>query len=132
MNTVSHPTTTNTTPNLQNAAALVANVAFPSNQNTKTNPYEDQSIFMEITSMSEIYNYATAEQVINAGLTNSALTQNSFLTSSQMSNMQKAYKLGTKVFVIRDSTRCFTVPVTSLTQSETAIVASAFANCINR
>ena len=132
LNTVSHPTTTNTTPNLQNAAALVANVAFPSNQNTKTNPYEDQSIFMEITSMSEIYNYATAEQVINAGLTNSALTQNSFLTSSQMSNMQKAYKLGTKVFVIRDSTRCFTVPVTSLTQSETAIVASAFANCINR
>ncbi len=132
LNTVSHPTTTNTTPNLQNAAALVANVAFPSNQNTKTNPYEDQSIFMEITSMSEIYNYATAEQVINAGLANSALTQNSFLTSSQMSNMQKAYKLGTKVFVIRDSTRCFTVPVTSLTQSETAIVASAFANCINR
>lgn len=132
LNTVSHPTTTNTTPNLQNAVSLVANVAFPTTQNTKQNPYEDQSVFMEVTSMSEIYDYASANQVVQAGLTNSALTQNSFLTSTQMDQMQKAYKRGTKVFVIRDSTRCYTVPVTSLTQSETSLVANAFANCVSR
>ena len=132
LNTVSHPTTTNTTPNLQNAVSLVANVAFPTTQNTKQNPYEDQSVFMEVTSMSEIYDYASANQVVQAGLTNSALTQNSFLTSTQMDQMQKAYKRGTKVFIIRDSTRCYTVPVTSLTQSETSLVANAFANCVSR
>ena len=132
LNTVSHPTTTNTTPNLQNAVSLVANVAFPSTNNTKQNPYEDQSIFMEVTSMSELYDYASANQVVQAGLTNSALTQNSFLTSTQMDQMQKAYKRGTKVFIIRDSTRCFTVPVATLTQSETSLVANAFANCVSR
>ena len=132
LNTVSHPTTTNTTPNLQNAAALIANTAFPTTNNNAPNPYSDHSIYMEVTSMSEMYDYKTAEQVVNAGLTSNALTQNSFLTSSQMSSMQKAYKLGTKVFIIRDSSRCFTVPVTTLTQTETSIVASAFANCISR
>lgn len=132
LNTVSHPTITNTTPNLQNAVSLVANVAFPTVQNKTTNPYEDQSVFMEVTSMSELYDYASASQVIQAGLTNSALTQNSFLTSSQMDQMQKAYKRGTKVFIIRDSTRCYTVPVTTLTQAETSLVANAFANCISR
>ena len=132
LNTVSHPTTTNTTPNLQNAVSLVANVAFPTAQNKAANPYEDQSVFMEVTSMSELYDYASANQVVQAGLTNSALTQNSFLTSTQMDQMQKAYKRGTKVFIIRDSTRCYTVPVTTLTQSETSLVANAFANCISR
>lgn len=132
LNTVSHPTTTNTTPNLQNAVSLVANVAFPATQNTKQNPYEDQSIFMEVTSMSEMYDYATANQVVQAGLANKSFIQNSFLTSSQMEKMQKSYELGTKVFIIRDSIRCYIVPVTTLTQSETSLVSSAFANCISR
>ena len=132
LNTVPHATTTDTTPNLKAAVSVIANVAFPSVQNNRQNPYEDQSIFMEVTSLSEVYDYTTAEQVIQAGLTNDALTQNSFLSSQQMTSMQKAYKLGTKVFVLRDSTRCFTVPVTNLTQSETALVSSAFANCVSR
>lgn len=132
LNTVSHPTTTDTTPNLKTAVAVVSNVAFPTTQSNQTNPYADQSVFMEVTSLSEIYDYATANQVVQAGLSNNALTQNSFLTSSQMQQMQNAYKLGTKVFVIRDSSRCYTVPVTTLTQSETSIVAQAFANCISR
>jgi len=132
LNTVSHPTTTNETPNLQNAVSLVANVAFPTTQNAKQNPNEDQSVFMEVTSMSEIYDYASANQVVQAGLTNSSLTQNSFLTSQQMDKMQKAYKRGTKVFIIRDSTRCYTVPVTTLTQAETSLISNAFANCISR
>lgn len=132
LNTVSHTTTTNTTPNLQNAVALMANVAFPSAQNTYSNPNSDWSVYMEVTSMSEIYDYATASQVVQAGLTNNALTQNAFLTSSQMDNMQKAYTKGTKVFIIRDSSRCYTVPVASLSQSETSIIAQSFANCVSR
>ncbi len=132
LNTVSHPTTTNTTPNLQNAVAVMANVAFPTTQNTSTNPNTDWSIYMEVTSMSEIYDYATANTVVQAGLTNNALTQNAFLTSSQMDNMQKAYVKGTKVFVIRDSSRCYTVPVATLTQSETSVIAQAFANCVSK
>ena len=47
-----------------------------------------------------------------------------------MDNMQRAYKLGTKVFVIRDSARCYTIPVATLTQTETSLVAQSFANCI--
>ena len=87
---------------------------------------------MEVTSMSEIYDYNTANQVVQAGLTNSALTQNAFLTSAQMDNMQTAYKRGTKVFIIRDSSRCYTVPVTTLSQTETSMIAQSFANCISR
>lgn len=132
LNTVSHPTTTNTTPNLQAAVSVVANVAFPSTTETTENPYKNWDIYMEVTSMSEIYDYNIANQVVQAGLTNSALTQNAFLTSAQMDSMQTAYKRGTKVFIIRDSSRCYTVPVTSLTQTETSMVAQSFANCINR
>ena len=132
LNTVSHATTTNTTPNLQNAVSVMANVAFPSVQTTSSNPNNDWSVYMEVTSMSEIYDYATANQVVQAGLTNNALTQNAFLTSAQMDNMQKAYTKGTKVFIIRDSSRCYTVPVTTLTQSETSIIAQAFANCVSK
>ena len=131
LNTVAHPTTDNATPNLQIAATVLSNGLIPAKvQNNAQQP--DYSIYMELTSLSEIYDYDSAEAVVKAGLTNNALTQNSFLTSSQMTNMQNAYRLGTKVFIIRDSTRCFTVPVSALTQSETAIVSSAFANCISR
>lgn len=132
LNTVSHATTNNTPSTLQTAAAVVANIAFPTptTQNNVANPYANQSITMEVTSMSEIYDYDTANQVVQAGLTNNALTQNAFLSSAQMDNMQRAYKLGTKVFVIRDSARCYTIPVATLTQTETSLVAQSFANCI--
>lgn len=133
LNQVSHPTTTDTTPNLKTAVGVIANVAFPSATNTNTvEKPGNWSVYMEVTSMSEIYDYATASQVVNAGLTNSALTQNSFLTSSQMTNMQDAYKKGTKVFIIRDSSRCYTIPVTTLTQTETSMISQSFANCISR
>ena len=132
INTVSRPTTTGYS-NLQNAAAVVATIAFPNATVTNTaNPYETQSIFKEVTSYTEIYDYNTAAQVVQAGLTNNALTQNDFLTSAQMDSMQTAYKLGTKVFIIRDSARCYIVPVATLTQSETSLLAQSFANCIAR
>jgi len=132
LNTVSHPTTTNETPNLQNAVAIMANVAFPTTSGTTVEKPGDWSVYMEVTSMSEIYDYATANQVVQAGLTNNSLTQNSFLSSAQMDNMQTAYMKGTKVFVIRDSSRCYVVPVQTLTQTETSVLAQSFANCISR
>lgn len=132
LNQVSHPTTTNATPNLQNAVAIMANVAFPSASTNDIEKPGNWSVYMEVTSMSEIYDYATANQVVQAGLTNSSLTQNSFLSSSQMDNMQNAYKKGTKVFIIRDSSRCYTVPVQTLTSTEQSILAQSFANCVSR
>ena len=133
LNTVSHASNDTGYTNLQAATAVLANVAFPTTPGTTAkNPYANQSVFMEVKSMSEIYDYPTAEQVVQAGLTNNALTQNSFLTSAQMDDMQKAYRMGTKVFIIRDSSRCYTIPVASLTQTETSMVAQSFANCINR
>ena len=135
LNTVSHPATTNATPNLQKAVAVATSVAFPtttSSSSATLMPSTDYGIFKEVKSMSELYDYASANQVVQAGLTNSSLTQNSFLTSTQMDDMQRAYRLGTKVFVIRDSARCFVVPVASLTQSETSLIAQSFANCISR
>lgn len=133
LNTVSHVSSNNGNTNLQTAAAILTNVAFPTTTTREENPYAaDESIFMQVTSMSELYDYNTARDVVQAGLTNNPLTQNSFLSSSQMDNMQRAYKLGTKVFIIRDSARCYTVPVASLTPSESAIVAQSFANCVSR
>ncbi|MBR3147760.1 MAG: hypothetical protein IKF41_00220 [Alphaproteobacteria bacterium] len=133
LNQVAHPTTTNTTPNLQNAVAIMANVAFPAATEPSIEKPGNWSVYMEVTSMSEIYDYASAQQVVNAGLSNNALTTpNSFLSSAQMTNMQNAYKMGTKVFVIRDSSRCYVVPVQTLTPTETSIISQSFANCINR
>ena len=119
-------------PALQTAAELVAGVAFPTTTTTTENPYSLQDLFMDVTSMYEIYDYATASQVVRAGLTNAPTTQNPFLTSAQMDNMQTAYTRGTKVFVIRDSVRCYIVPVATLSQTETSLVAQSFANCVSR
>lgn len=89
------------------------------------------NFWMEVLSNANLMDSATASQVVNAGLTNSVLTANAFLTSSQMSQMQEAYKKGTKVFIIRDTTRCYIVPVQTLTDAESTLVASQFSNCRN-
>lgn len=117
---------------LQTVAALAVGVAFPTTVDNTENPYAAQSLFLEINSGSELWNYETAYQVVQAGLTNNALTQNAFLTSAQMDNMQTAYKRGTKVFVIRDSARCYVIPVTQLSQTETSLLSQSFANCISK
>lgn len=130
LNTVSHSSGSAQPSALQTVAALAVGVAFPSNDNKVENPNADWSIFREITSMSEIYDSNTARQVVMAGLGMNALTQNSYLTSAQMDNMQTAYTRGTKVFIIRDSTRCYIVPVRQMTDNETSMVAQAFANCL--
>ncbi|MBQ0013486.1 MAG: hypothetical protein KBS86_02885 [Proteobacteria bacterium] len=133
MNTVAAGTTTSSQPTaLQTAAALITGVAFPTLDNEKEDPFEDWSIYMELNSNSELWDYATAYQVVQAGLSNAPTTQNAFLSSAQMNNMQTAYKRGTKVFIIRDSARCYIIPVATMTSSEQTFVAQSFANCVNK
>ncbi len=134
INTTSTTSSSSSEPTaLQTAAALAVGVAFPGTENDNVeNPYQNQSLYMEITSASTLDNYSIASQVVQAGLSNSALTQNAFLSSAQMDNMQTAYKRGTKVFVIRDSGRCFIVPVATLTSQETSLLAQTFANCVSK
>ncbi|MBO4745786.1 MAG: hypothetical protein J5613_01800 [Alphaproteobacteria bacterium] len=121
--------TSNDLTTLQKAAIVGAAVAFPETQK-KTNDGSAVDLYKEIKSAVDIYDYATAEQVINAGLTNSVLTQNAFLTSAQMDDMQKAYKKGTKVFVLRDSVRCYTVQVAEMTSQEKSMLAQQLATCV--
>ena len=128
LNTVPHTSSTETSA-LQTAAAIATGVAFPDAQK-KTGDTPNVSLYMDVTSHYEIYDYATANQVVQAGLSNSPLTQNAFLTSAQMDDMQTAYKRGTKLFVIRDSARCFLVPVADMTSSEKSMLAQQFSTCI--
>ena len=137
MATTSHSSTSNGTefPTL----TTIANVAL--NTYTTNNAQEIQrnavlttpaeTIWVQVYSAAEIYNFDTARQVVNAGLTNSPITQNPFLSSSQMSSMQSAYQNNaTKVFIIRDSARCFIVPVRQLSQQESSAIGQAFASCV--
>lgn len=133
LNTVSSTSSGSSQPTaLQTAAALAVGVAFPSTEVTVENPYENWSVYMEVTSMSELWDYNTAYQVVQAALSNPATTQNAFLTSAQMDNMQTAYTRGTKVFIMRDSARCYIIPVATMTPQETSLVSQSFANCISK
>lgn len=108
--------------NLPDAATVVKNAVTPGAYS---------NFWLEVLSNGNLLDQMTATQVVNAGLTNSVLTANSFLTSSQMSQMQEAYKNGAKVFIIRDATRCYIVPVQTLTDAESTLIASQFSNCRN-
>ncbi len=133
MNTVTVDTTISTQPTaLQTAAALLINSKFPTVSTEQENPYENWSVYMEVTSMSEMWDYNTAYQVVQAAMSNPSTTQNAFLTSAQIDNMQTAYKRGTKVFIMRDSARCYIIPVTTLSGPEQSVVSQSFANCISK
>ena len=133
LNTVSHGSNSSQPTALQTVAALAVNAAFPTTEQRIDNPYENQSIWMEVRSLSdEIYTYDRAFQIINAAMSLPSTTQNAFLTSAQIDNMQKAYTRGTKVFILRDSARCFVVPVATMTDAEQSLVAQSFANCLNK
>lgn len=133
LNTVSHGTSSSQPTTLQTVAALAVNAAFPTTTQKNNNSYENQSIWMEVRSLSdEIYTYDRAFQIINAAMSLPSTTQNAFLTSAQIDNMQKAYSRGTKVFILRDSARCFVVPVATMSDAEQSLVAQSFANCINK
>lgn len=133
LNTVAHGTSSSQPTTLQTVAALAVNASFPTTTQKNNNPYENQSIWMEVRSLSdEIYTYDRAFQIINAAMSLPSTTQNAFLTSAQIDNMQKAYSRGTKVFILRDSARCFVVPVATMTDAEQSLVAQSFANCISK
>ncbi len=133
LNQVSHPVTNTGYNNIQTAAAMVTGLGFSSQPVDKqANPYENWPVYMELTSLHGIYEYSEAVNVVQAGLTLNSLTQHDYLTTAQMDNMQRAYKLGTKVFIVRDGARCYIVPVANLTQTENSLIAQNFANCISR
>jgi hypothetical protein len=115
---------------LQTAAALAVGMMFPSDfQDT---PGPDVQLWREISSATDVHDYATASQVVQAGLTNSPLTQNPCLSSALLGSMQEAYRMGAKVFILRDSARCWTVPVRTLDTYEQAVLAQTFASCVGR
>jgi hypothetical protein len=134
MNTVAYGSGNSGQPStLQTVAAVAVGMAFPGSDAPQVeNPFETWSVYKEVQSLSDVYDFATAQQVVQAGLTNVATTQNSFLTSAQMDNMQQAYKLGTKVFILRDSARCYVVPVADLDSNQRSVIAQAFGSCISR
>lgn len=132
LNTVPHTSSSNEPSTLQTLATLAVGAAFPTANKQVENPYENWSIWMDVTSRSELWTYNEAYQVVMAGLSNLSTTPNDFLSSAVMDSMQTAYKRGTKVFIIRDSARCYVIPVTKLTPQEQSLVAQSFANCISR
>lgn len=133
INTASTSTSDSGQPStLQTVAALATGVAFPTATVDVPNPYENQSLYMEQTAMSNIYDYATAYQVVQAAMSNASTTQNAFLTTAQLNDMQTAYTRGTKVFIIRDSARCYIVPVATLTTQENNLLSQMFASCVSQ
>ena len=133
LNTASTSTSDSSQPStLQTVAALATGVAFPVAAPSVENPYEGQSLYMEVKTMSNVYDYATAQQLVQAAMSNSAVTQNDFFTTAQLSDMQTAYVRGTKVFIVRDTARCFIVPVQTMTAQETNLIAQAFSSCISK
>ncbi len=133
LNTASVSTSNSSQPStLQTVAALATGVAFPTAAPNVENPYEGQSLYMEVKTMSNVYDYATAQQLVQAAMSNSAVAQNDFFTTAQLSDMQTAYVRGTKVFIVRDSARCFIVPVQTMTTQETNLIAQAFSSCISK
>ena len=132
INTASYSTSDSSQPTtLQTVAALATGVAFPSTAPNVENPYQNQSLYMEQTTMSEMYDYNTAYQVVQAAMSNPVTTQNAFLSTAQLSDMQTAYIRGTKVFIMRDSARCYIIPVATLTTQESNLIAQMFASCVN-
>lgn len=133
INTASHSASADEPSMLQTAAALAVGAAFPTTGKKVDNPYADWPIWMEVRSLSdELYTYDRAFQLVQAAMSNPVTTPNAFFSSAQLDDMQKAYIRGTKVFVVRDSGRCFVIPVRQMTDAEQSMVAQSFADCISK
>ncbi|MCL2338544.1 MAG: hypothetical protein FWC51_01140 [Proteobacteria bacterium] len=134
LQTAVHPKDTGPT-NLQIAAVMAVGQAFPVADETPDAASalkaaaNKPKLWREIYSLTDIRDFATAKQVVQAGLSNPATTQNAFLTTSTMGDMQAAFVAGAKVFVLRDSARCYVVPVQTLTPTEQSVLAQQFASC---
>jgi len=131
MNSVPQTGGTTADTNALPTLTAIANIALNNYSAGTTANAAGNEIYYELKSASDVYDFLTAKQVVNAGLTNSPLTQNAFLSSAQMATMQEKYKTGgAKVFILRDSARCFIVPVATMTAIEQSAVANANAACI--
>ena len=130
LNTVSHGSSSSEPNALQTAAALAIGMAFPGKEMPEIeDPYEQQSMWIELTSSSHVENYNDAYSIVMSSLSNSSLTQNAFLSSAQIDNLKTAYIRGTKVVILRDSARCYIVPIAEMTPQERSLTAQSFANC---
>ncbi len=96
------------------------------------NPYENQSIWQEYTARAELYTYNDAFQAVMAAFSHLPLHQNDWWSSSQMDDMQQAYIRGTKVFIVRDSARCYVIPIAELSDGEMSAIAQTFGYCVSR
>ena len=75
LNTVAHTSSASNQPTaLQTAAALAVSMAFPGTENHVENPYENWSLYMDVTSHSEVYSYNDANQVVMAALSKTSKT----------------------------------------------------------
>ena len=123
---------TNKKSNLQTVLALATGLNQDNQPPVVENPYETQSLYKEFVTKNEMWTYKEAWQVVSAAISNSALTQNSWLTTAQVDDMKTAYIRGTKVFIMRDSGRCYIIPVAETTPAETSIIAQKFASCVSK
>ena len=133
MNTVSHPTTGGDTSGLQTIATMAVNAAFPATSApVAEDPYKTWPLWIDITSRSEVYTYQDAHQIVIAVLYNPPTTQNAFLNSAQITDIQNAYKRGSKMIVLRDNVRCYMVPVQEMTSQEYGLLSGSLAGCISQ
>ena len=116
--------------NLQIAAVMAVGAAFPVQPDLTENPHQaNLSLWQEVQSLTNIYDFETAKQVVQAGLTNAPTMQNAFLTGATMGMMQTMYARGVKVFVLRDAARCYIVPVQTLNSYENSVLAQQLSHC---
>lgn len=132
VNTV--PTTGSSNSTGLTAVQTVATLALGGNVEQKKveNPYANVGLFKEYSSLIDIWDYSTAYQVVQSAFSNYSTTQNAYFTTGQLDDMQTAYKRGTKVFIIKDSARCYIVPVAQLTDTERSLVSQTYASCISK
>ena len=112
-------------------ASALTGQGVATNQNVP-NPYENQSIWQEYTSRAEMYTYNDAFQAVMAAFSHLPLHQNDWWSSAQMDDMQQAYIRGTKVFIVKDSARCYVIPIAELSDGEMSAIAQTFAHCVSR
>ncbi|MCL1786217.1 MAG: hypothetical protein FWG39_03670 [Alphaproteobacteria bacterium] len=115
---------------LQTAATVVVGNMFKSPPVDQTDKHQAQrALFQEFRTIASIYDFGTARQTVWSALSNQTTTQSPYLTSSTMGDMQAAYKLGVKVFVLRDSARCFVIPLEVLDNYENQVIAQQLSEC---
>ena len=78
LNTVSHASNTGAPSALQTVAAMAVGATFPTTTTKKENPYANQSIWQEVTSLSELYKYDDAYQLVMAVFSNPSTHQSVF------------------------------------------------------